>query len=79
VAKTLATVTGNPWHHIRLTADELTERFVKIGIPLTFARPLAYLDLAIAKGHAEAAFHVDNKFVGRIHFKDLAMSLLTEH
>jgi hypothetical protein len=75
----LSAVTGRPSRHVRLTLDELTDRFIACGLPEGFAQALAELDAAVARGFAETAFYVDNKFVGRVHFQELAKSLLAEH
>lgn len=65
VASQISAVTGREIHHRRLSAEDLTEWFVKGGIPAAFAPALAAMDTAISLGAEDRTTQVVLNITGR--------------
>lgn len=64
-AKILEKVTGRAVSHVRLTEEELAERFVASGMKPVYARILAAMDTAIAGGSEDAVSPEVQTILGR--------------
>lgn len=65
IARTISTVTGKSVHHVRLSENELSARYVRFGLPKDYADTLAKLDGLIASGVEEKLSEVVPRIAGR--------------
>lgn len=66
VAALISSAAGREIHHRRLSAEHLTDWFVKGGIPATFAPTLAAMDTAISLGAEDRTTQEVLKITGRL-------------